>query len=261
MKLSYSVFDPTGNITVLVESGVPVSAQPRVASRLMALEPRAEQVGFLSADADGADLALRMAGGEFCGNAAMSAAVSAAEASGVASGEMRVRVSGAAEPVSAAVARQDDGLWRATVDMPQPVSVDRAFLSGAGAVPVVRFPGITHVILTEPMPRPLAEVRARQWCADLGAEALGLMFLRTATAGLTPLVYVPAVDTLCWEGACASGTTAVGAFLASEQGGRVTATLHQSGGSLTIEADPDAGVLRLTGTVRRAHRAEAEIEI
>ena len=56
MKLDYRIFDPTGNITLLVETPVPAAMQPRIAAQLMALEPRAEQVGFLSPDG-----ALRMA--------------------------------------------------------------------------------------------------------------------------------------------------------------------------------------------------------
>ena len=71
MKVDYTVLDPTGNITILVTSPVEISLQPPVASKLMELVPEAEQVGFLS-EAEGCDIALRMAGGEFCGNASMS---------------------------------------------------------------------------------------------------------------------------------------------------------------------------------------------
>ena len=74
-EIDYAVMDPTGNITILVETPVPEASQPFAAARLMELEPAAEQVGFLSSGRDGAELSLRMAGGEFCGNASMSAAV------------------------------------------------------------------------------------------------------------------------------------------------------------------------------------------
>ena len=82
------------------------------------------------------------------------------------------------------------------------------------------------------------------------ADAVGLLFLDKRTGGLTPLVYVPAAGTLCWEKSCASGTTAVGYYLAREQGEPVTATLRQPGGVLKIAADPD-GRLMLTGAVRK----------
>ena len=46
--LKYYIFDPTGNITALVESGVAAADQPAVASRIMERHPDVEQVGFLS---------------------------------------------------------------------------------------------------------------------------------------------------------------------------------------------------------------------
>lgn len=257
MKLEYRLYDPTGNVTVLVASPVPEAIQPAVAERLMALEPKAEQVGFLT-EADGADIALRMAGGEFCGNAAMCAAVYAAEARGIERGAVTVRVSGAAEPVSAAVALQPDGSWRGVVDMPRPAAIERHMLPGVGEAPVVRFDGITHIVLTDPMPRPLAERQARVWCAALGAEALGLLFFDRRTERMTPLVFVPAAGTLCWENACASGTAAVGAYLAAREGGAADVTLRQPGGWLRIEAAD--GALRLTGSVRAGARRQAEID-
>ena len=256
MKIAYRVFDPTGNITVLVETAVPVEAQPDIAAKLMALEPTAEQVGFLASDG-AADIALRMAGGEFCGNATMCAAVCAAEAAGTDAGTFAVRVSGADAPVRAAVARQPDGSLRCTVDMPRPEAIEARMLPGVGEVRVVRFPGISHIVLEEPMPRPLAERNARLWCGALGADALGLLFLDRRTERLTPLVYVPAAGTLFWESSCASGTAAVGAYLARD-GSAVTATLLQPGGELTIAAD-ETGTLRLTGTVRAGERKETEI--
>ena len=66
--------DSTTRITILVVSPVPVSDQPDIAEMLMEHEPSCEQVGFISAS-DDSDIRLRMAGGELCGNAAMSTAV------------------------------------------------------------------------------------------------------------------------------------------------------------------------------------------
>ena len=91
-SIDYCVLDPTGNITILVTSSVPVHLQPQIASQLMNLEPEAEQVGFLSRD-DSCDIALRMAGGEFCGNASMCAAVYAASEAGTVSSDVILRVS------------------------------------------------------------------------------------------------------------------------------------------------------------------------
>ncbi|MEE3312421.1 MAG: diaminopimelate epimerase, partial [Acutalibacteraceae bacterium] len=74
MEVTYSLFDPTGNITLLVETPISAAERVAVASKLMELEPKAEQVGFVSQDDADVDIRLDMAGGEFCGNATMSAA-------------------------------------------------------------------------------------------------------------------------------------------------------------------------------------------
>ena len=75
MNIRYSIWDPSGNITALVESPIPIERQRTVASELMVRHPAVEQVGFVSLSPENdADAALRMAGGEFCGNAGMSAA-------------------------------------------------------------------------------------------------------------------------------------------------------------------------------------------
>ena len=45
--LHYCLFDPTGNITALVESAVDVPDQPAVAAGIMCRHPEVEQVGSL----------------------------------------------------------------------------------------------------------------------------------------------------------------------------------------------------------------------
>ena len=254
-----ALMDPTGNITLLVESPVPADEQPVVAARLAALFPGTEQTGFLYPGRYDADIALRMAGGEFCGNAAMSAGALHAMTRGE-GGVMNVRVYGTAEPVRVDVTDLGNGAWRGAVDMPRPVSVRRETMPGGGEFPVVRFDGIAHVIVELPMDRPAAEKAAPAWCERLHADAVGLMFLDRAAGALAPLVYVPAAGTLCWERSCASGTTACGAYLAAESGGEVTLPLRQPGGTLTVTAAPDAAP-RLTGAVRCLRRETAAVEL
>ena len=248
--LRYILADPTGNMTLLVETPVPPAEQPAAAARLMAEVPEAEQAAFLTACSD-AHIALRMAGGEFCGNAAMCAAVLYAEQTGLHAGLITVCVSGAEKPVTVEVLPHTDAGRRARVTMPRPLSIGTETLPGSLTLPVVRFPGICHVICEgEKAPaRKEAEALAPVWCRALDAEALGIMLLDTEAARLTPLVYVPAAGTLVWERSCASGTAAVGAFLAEQAGGEVTAALTQPGGVLTIRARP-GGDLLLSGSVK-----------
>ena len=271
MKVVYDVLDPTGNITILVRTPIPEADQPAVAAHLMELEPETEQVGFLSSDRKSSqnkdkasdsdcDIYLRMAGGEFCGNASMCAAVIASMESGQSSRKVNLRVSGASRMVRAEVARRSDGDWTGTVDMPQPASIEEINLPGAGLLPIVRFEGISHLILQQEMSHDKAQELAQVWCEALGTDALGLLFLDQEKSTMIPLVYVPAAQTLCWEKSCASGTTAVCAYLAEQKSAPCSICLFQPGGELQAEADKD-GAIRLTGRVKLLKRAETEIPV
>jgi diaminopimelate epimerase len=257
MEINYILADPTGNMTLLVEGDVPPHRRADVASRLMEAEPTAEQAGFLSPGDEKSHIRLDMAGGEFCGNATMSAAAVYAACCGLNCGEsctVSVSVSGAAEPVSVEIRALDEG-FAGVVDMPAPLSVSECALpleGGEITLPVVRFPGISHVIVPDGMDEELAQRAVKDWCAYLKADGLGLMLLDEAAGRLRPLVYVPAVDTLFWESSCASGTTAVGAWLSTRCGGKIELKLTQPGGELSISADVtgEKPHLRLGGQLR-----------
>ena len=298
MKVEYTVLDPTGNITILVTSSVEISLQPSVASKLMELVPEAEQVGFLS-EAEGCDIALRMAGGEFCGNASMCAAAYYVNEEGLNTCQVTLHVSGAEGPVAAEIEKLPDGKWRGTVNMPRPQKLDMVDLPVVGRLPVVSFDGISHVIyeVSEsertggntnvdpcgyndsyapdtakssaaqcstsdelPISRDTAEALACEWCRYLGVDALGIMFLNTEASSMTPLVYVPAAGTLFWENSCASGTTACGAYVAAKSGRPVELSLRQPGGSLWIRVSED-GAFVLSGMVRITHSGSADITV
>ena len=178
----------------------------------------AEQIGFLSpGDAD-CDIALQMAGGEFCGNAAMSAAAVYALCSGLNSADVHVRVSGAPDPIVVQIRTADEQahVYIGTVEMPSSVSMEDLNVPLAhGMLPVtaVRLPGIVHLITDTPVEKECAEEAIRQWCSLFQADALGLILLNRQNETLTPLVYVRRSNTLFWESSCASGTTAAGAVL------------------------------------------------
>ena len=267
--LKYYIFDPTGNITALVESGVAAADQPAVASRIMERHPDVEQVGFITyADDAAADVpvSLRMAGGEFCGNATMcTAALYMIRKNMPGSAVIRVRVSGAAEPLEVQLRRKDAVSFDAAVTMPPAVGIDElkladGMLPGSDSLrlPIVRMEGIAHVIIEpdsgffglkdDPA---LAETLLRGWCGVLGAECLGMMFLGDGAAlrPLTPLVYVPGADTMFWENSCASGSAAAGIYLAAQAGTPVDVTFDEPAGRLRVESDPLAKKTVLHGSV------------
>lgn len=251
MDLRYVLLDPTGNRTVLVETPVDPALQPACGTALLAAEPTAEQVGFLSPGDDRCQLRLRMAGGEFCGNAAMSAAVLWCEQQGLDKARVSLRVSGAADIVTVDVCRAPDAAWQGTVTMPPagaPTELTLPLSNRTLRLPLVDMGGIRHLIVTEPMDRDQAEASIRQWSDLLGAPALGLMLLDEAAGRLTPLVYVPGGDTLYWERSCASGSAAVGCFLAWRTGAARKVRLAQPGGTLAVSATPE-GLATLQGRV------------
>ena len=243
----YVLADPTGNHTVLVRTPVPPSQRRAVADALMAMEPTAEQVGFVQATT------LTMTGGEFCGNASLAAAALHCREQGLPAGQtaaVTLTVSGAPHPVAVTVTAAADGRYTGRVAMPKPVAMacrTLPFFPEATALPVIAFPGITHVIVESPLEQTQAETIIRPLCRHMGADALGLLLFDRAAGRLTPLVYVPAADTLYWENSCASGTAAVGAWLFQEQGHPRHLALTQPGGTLTADADQQG--LWLSGTV------------
>lgn len=271
--LEYRVFDPTGNITALVETQVDPADQPAAASWIMAQNPEVEQVGFVTFAAAGAGapvadvpVSLRMAGGEFCGNATMcSAALYMIVNDMPGEANVKVRVSGTKDPLDVRLVRRDAVSFDAAVTMPPAVGIDELKLSDGMLpgndvlrLPVVRMEGIAHVII-EPDSgffglkddSALAETLLRGWCGVLGAECLGMMFLDEGKGvrALTPLVYVPGADTMFWENSCASGSAAAGMYLAAKEGEPVDVTFSEPAGSLRVTSDPNIGRTVLYGSL------------
>lgn len=250
MELSYAYMDPTGNITVLVETSVPVEQQKEIADRIMAVEPLCEQVGFLMDAAESCDTAIRMTGGEFCGNATMCAAALYALRCGIKEEKgLRVAVSG--REVEVTVKPDGEG-YNCCVEMPSPkkiVTVEKKGLT----LPVVLTDGISHAILLGSIDDSTAETIVRELCEELSAEAMGLMQVDLAAGTMKPLVYVPDADTLFWENSCGSGTAAVGAYLRHAEGKAVSLSLRQKGGTLRVAVD-EAGKIFLQGSAYLVRR-------
>ena len=308
--MEYSIFNPTGNITALVESYVDIAKQPAAAADIMRRHPQVEQVGFVSfagtactenrtglcggdepeesragmpegegpeelrAGTPGGEgpeelrISLRMAGGEFCGNAAMCAAALALirkiETPALSSKNKRVSVSvsGVQKPIEVCLDDAGDGSFDAGVKMPAAFGVRTAVFDYNGIreqLPFVELEGITHIIIRQEntffslkKDKTAAEEAVRLWCGSLSAAGLGLMFLEGENDRfcLTPLVYIPGGETVFWENSCASGSTAAGIYLAHEKKTRVSLALEEPGGILRVESDPVSGGTQLYGKVK-----------
>ena len=236
------------------------------ADEIMRLHPEVEQVGFVrlpeTCDPP-CDFILQMAGGEFCGNASMCAAAlyllrypqKECEAT------VRLRVSGAKQILEVRLLQQPDGYFHASIDMPVAIDIMKRefqYNNITALLPVVRMTGISHIII-EPetafavlkSDKEAAEQAVKDWCGELGADGLGLMFLeRTGVSyNLTPLVYIPGSGTLFWENSCASGGSAVGMYLASQGTAQVKIRLLEPGGHQIVESDALSGKTILSGDV------------
>lgn len=217
-NINYIVFDPSKNITALITSKVDSSSYVEVSKKIMEKEPAVEQVGFLTYDS-GLDISLRMAGGEFCGNATMCAAIYCAMKNELSSATVKVKVFGIDENINVEVKKISDGEWEGIVKMPKALEIRNVTFEDGKTLPVVFYSSIAHVIILDDgdlQSKPnkeAAESIIKECCDFLKIPALGIMHFNSKDSNLVPLVYVKAVDTLFWENSCASGTTAVGAWL------------------------------------------------
>lgn len=277
MEIRYAIYDPTKNITALVTSPVPRRRQAAVAAMLMARRPSVEQVGFLEAPADhSARFHLQMMGGEFCGNASMSAAAYLAECSALPVGQgadYPLEVSGAGGVLTCHI-ENAGAFFLGTVTMPVPKAIGCTVLppmeSGRfRSIPAVWFPGIVHCIVpADAMTREEAETellpRFRGLCDWLSSDACGILLFDEPAAAFTPLVYVASTDTAVWESGCGSGSAAIGAYLASRDRTDCEIALRQPGGIIRVRAawsGTEITAVSITGRVCRAGGGHMEFDL
>ena len=248
MTADYYIIDPAGNITLLVDTPVPGEKRAQTASALMLAEPSAEQTGFIEGKT------LNMAGGEFCGNATISAAAVYCHKNDIGQAELDFAVSGARHPVHISIKKDSEKEYTGTVYMPEPLEIKNIELIIGGSTvsaPAVDFGGITHIILNEKAEKADCEESIKRTCASYGAKSLGFIFIEGDK--LTPLVYVTDPETLVWESSCASGTAAAGIYFAHKNGGFFSGEFTEPGGKLKIDVRPAGdGTLipALTGKAR-----------
>ena len=203
MTLNVLRADPAGNITLFVLDPVPVGDRAGVASRLMEGSD-VEQVGFVCPPVMGGAGRMEMAGGEFCGNATRAFGMLMARRLGGVS-QVLVEVSGCHRPVTVDV---DLAAGTARAQMPLPRGVGRTEVDGCPAT-MVDLVGIAHLVVENVPPSLEFFQKAEPLFRDIpDLDAYGVIFLDTERGTMTPLVKVPAADSLVWEGSCGSGSLA-----------------------------------------------------
>lgn len=262
-EVDFVKLSPTCNTTLLVTSRHPVRHYRAIAEQLLRAEHvHAEQVGFiLPAESPEAQVRLHMAGDEFCANATMALAAFHAAMQGLDGPvELRLEASGAADLLDCRVERQDSG-YRCQLASPLPIRIDPHPFPGApsgapSGAAMVRYADAVHLVIEcsghDAVLRERAEQAAAQLGNSEGVSVVGVMLYDTVRGVLAPLINVPALGSLVWEGSCGSGTASLGAYLAAKTQAPVSAAVRQPGGTMHVQADYGSGKvtgLRVTGQV------------
>lgn len=230
--------DPAGNITLYVLDPIDKALRPQVTAHLMGMEQLgAEQLAYCCPPVMGGQGRIEMAGGEFCGNATRAFAMVMQQEFGAPSpAQLALEVSGCDHLVSA---RSDLAAGTAQSEMPLPRSVRRLEIDGQPCT-LVDLVGIAHLVVEHVKPDLDFFQRVEPLFQDIpDLEAYGVMFLDRAGGRMTPLVKVPAANTLVWEGSCGSGSVA--AAIAGQYGA--------ADGSYVQELIQPAGTIRVSLTV------------
>ena len=236
MKLEVIRANPAGNITLFVKTPVEKELRAPFAEKLLAMEEfAAEQVGFFCEAGDGYDGHMEMAGGEFCGNASRAYGYLIAREKGLADKvHLKLEVSGTCKPVEVDV-DMDEGTARA--GMPLPLYIRPAEAGGVKGT-LVHLGGIAHFVVKDAAPAvELFEKAEKEIFEEIKQlDAYGVMFSDSGTGHLTPLVKVPATNSLYWEGSCGSGSLAV-AIADTEElpDGEYAIDIVQPAGTVTAE--------------------------
>lgn len=216
-KINFSILRPGGNETALVV-GVETNSRLRkkINDQIMNRHTTVEQVGFVNLDLQNAEL--MMAGGEFCGNATRSTVWQILKGQ---PGEILIKVSGVSSKLKAGV----DKNGNAWAQMPIYADPSRiTFLENGTSI--VAMEGITHVVMNDEHPnaspkelKKIAHIILQKLKLTQSDVACGVMFVSPSILGfqMRSVVFVRDINTLFYETACGSGTTAVGLLEAVKQ--------------------------------------------
>lgn len=220
-KAKFTIFRPSGNDTALV-SGIIRDSKLRkvVADTLQKHYKNVEQVGFVNNNHKAPEL--MMTGGEFCGNATSSAAYQILSGK---EGKIKIKVSGVKKTLRAGVTSDGEGFSQ------MPVLSDPSYVKEDPACKgnfFVFMEGITHYVdfdieQIEGLTIEEIKIKARKQMETKGIDkgsACGIIYANPFNNKwvIKPVVYVKSADTLYFETACGSGTTALGLILAKKIG-------------------------------------------
>lgn len=274
-EIDFIKFNPTQNMTILVKTNYPVEEYKHIASKIMSYDSvHAEQVGFIEKPvSDKAAAHLQMAGGEFCGNACMSMAAFIASEKKLKQYDMTevlLEVSGSDKLIRCQVKKNEDEYY-CQVTMPIPKKIEQRTIMYEGCnleMIIVRYHAFIHIVIeVEELSndvRKKAQSLAKLLGVTLDANMIGILLYQSKSNELTPLIYVPHLDSMIWERGCGSGTASLGAYLAWRKKGEIIAKVKQPGGSITVVAnchEEDITSLKIEGSVGIVAQGKAYLEV
>lgn len=251
MTVDYYILNPTGNITALViNNGIDEKRFPLISNAIMTRHKNVEQVGFVDFSL-GAPL-LHMAGGEFCGNATMSAAALFCELNSIKSDCLSVQVYGYPADILAEVNKTNDGYsCRISIDRPTDIkTVTFSIENKEYTFPIIALDGISHIIADLSIDENTAKELLKKYCDDLYLPAIGIMIYDKENRFLTPIVYVKSCNTVFCENSCGSGSCALCTHLTQHCVKDTEVVINQPGGTLKAVSSRNAKTVKLSGHVR-----------
>ncbi|WLV24204.1 hypothetical protein QR721_11240 [Aciduricibacillus chroicocephali] len=243
MKLDYVKISPSQNMTALITSKANPADYAKIASMMMDYEyVNAEQAGFLIDPKDkNAILRLEMSGGEFCGNAVLSAAAYGKYKGWCTDNSFLMEASGAASPLACEVKILSPVLFESKAEMPKPLSIEEISITYTGETisgSVVRMEGITHFVTDcwleeEEFPALLEAIK--EVIQDKAIGIIPFKHIDGTDYEIRPYVHVTDTGSTFFERACGSGTLALGAYLSSQLE-ESTFSVQQPGGTIHVES-------------------------
>ena len=241
LTINYQIYIPGGNDTGFV-LGTNYTQQERkiINDKIMEKHPNIEQVGFLSQTGEPS---LEMAGGEFCGNATRSAAYYFLNGK---EGKLTLQVNGKDQISAGVLANQE--AW-CQIPLLEREQAKDMILPRENGIYQAKMKGMVSIIIPQEQAKPYLEhldtikEQTRKIIHQYNlqdSEAVGVMYLETKDGKLKihPVVWVNSIDTLFYETACGSGTTATAMVQAFCQKKSVSLSILQPSG-FSIQANID----------------------
>ncbi|MGL5935762.1 MAG: diaminopimelate epimerase [Cetobacterium sp.] len=209
-KLEFMKLNPAGNSTLLYNiQNIEKTEVIRISETLKKEEYiEAEQTGFINGNH------LQMLGGEFCGNASRSFGVYLAKNDK----DFRERknyiitCSGEENPLEIEITKTSENFFFSKIKMPRYKSISEMILDET-RICKVEFSGIIHFIVESKGINSLKIDIVKRYCKKYKIKNYGIMFFDKEDCSMIPYVYIEGVGG-CWENSCASGSAALGFYLA-----------------------------------------------